>query len=132
MSDFSLLPGDALVQLSEQVTTDSELPAPAALHTELSQRATAWCAVLDADSTRVCRLSNWSIRLSGSTRQHGAVILIGQAFGHPHFPDGTPIVTSPLEIILRTADGDLAVTQNRIYELSTVHPDLLAALLRPE
>ena len=134
MSDFSLLPDDAPVQLSEQAThaPDSELLEPAALHTELSHRSTAVCALLDADCSRVCRLSNWSLRLSGSLQQRGAVILTGQAFGHPHFPDGTQIATSPLELILRTADGDLAVTQNSMYELSTVHPDLLDALLRSE
>ena len=132
MSDFSSLPEGALVQLSEQATTNTELSVRAGLDTELAQRASVVCALLDADSTRLCRLSNWSLRLSGSMRQRGAVILTGRAFGHPHFPDGTQLATGPLEIILRTADGDLAVTQNSMYKLSTVHPDLLDALLRSE
>ncbi len=77
-------------------------------------------------------MRNWSIRLSGSPQHRGSVILIGQAFGHPTFPDGTQIATSPLEVIVRTADGDLAVTQNSIDELGTVHPDLIGALLHRE
>jgi hypothetical protein len=102
------------------------------LDTELSQRTTALCAFLDADATRFCRLRHWSIRLSGSSRHRGAVILVGQAFGHPNFPKGTQIATGPVEIILRTTDGDRAITQNGIYELDTVNPDLIEALLHPE
>jgi hypothetical protein len=132
MSDFSSLPDHFLVQLSEQAPPDSELPDSAALNIELSQRATALCAFLDAESERVCRLSNWSIRLSGSSRDGGAVILIGQAFGHPNFPNGTKIASSPVEIILHTADGDLAITQNSIYVLDTVNPELIEALIHPE
>jgi hypothetical protein len=133
MSDYSLLPDHAFLNLYEEATADSEQqPDSSALDTELSQRATALCAFLDADATRFCRLRHWSIRLSGSPRHRGAVILVGQAFGHPNFPKGTQIATGPVEIILRTTDGDLAITQNGIYELDTVNPDLIEALLHPE
>ena len=132
MSDYGSLPDDTLVKLCEQAGAASDMPASAPLEAELSRRATALCELLDADPSRVCWLSNWTIRRSHFERHSGAVILIGQAFGHPKFPNGTAIATSPLEMILRTADGDLAVTQNSIYQLGSVHPELIDALLPPE
>ena len=42
------------------------------------------------------------------------------------------IATSPVQIILRTANGDLAIAQNSSYVLDTVNPELIEALIRPE
>lgn len=78
------------------------------------------------------RLAQWSLRLSPSPDDHGAIVLTGRVFGHPDFADDTEIVTSPLWLIVRTETADLAYTNTAVYELSAAHPDLIAALLEPD
>lgn len=133
MSDYSLLPDHAFLKLYEEATADSEQqPDSSALDTELSQRATALCAFFDADATRFCRLRHWSIRLSGSPRHRGRSHSRWSGVRPSELSQGNPDREDPVEIILRTTDGDPAITQNGIYELDTVNPDLIEALLHPE
>lgn len=124
MCDYSSLSDQGLVELRDQI---SSVDSP--IDRELSRRATALCNIFDLSNTGRCRLENWSLQVSRHPRDAGAIVLTGLAYGHPDFPNGTSVVTSPLQIIVRTADADMAITQNTVYQLSAMHPDTVAALL---
>ncbi|HSU32696.1 MAG TPA: hypothetical protein VLJ11_15815 [Bryobacteraceae bacterium] len=78
------------------------------------------------------RLDHWSLRVSPIPHDHGAIVLTGRVFGHPEVANGTEIVTSPVWLIVCTETADFAYTDTAVYELSTAHPDLIAALLKPD
>jgi len=124
MCDYSSLSDQGLIELQDQISS-----ADSPIDRELSRRATALCDTLALSGARCCRLANWSLQVSRDPRDAGAIVLTGLAYGHPEFPNGTSVVTSPLQIIVRTADADLAVTRNTVYHLCAMHPDTIAALL---
>ncbi len=63
----------------------------------------------------ICKLYDWEEVLD----LKGAGILRGHVFGHPKFPDGTMISTSPIQKVERHQDGDQQVpvmsTENTQY-----------------
>lgn len=134
MRDYMSLSDADLVQLHGEVigqpARSSDSPsASSPLEQEVNRRANELCASLDSKTAVYCRLENWSLRISPDPGNPDATVIVGCVYGHEEFPDGTPIVTSPLEIILRTESEDLAVTRNSLYRLSTLDPDYLKSLL---
>jgi hypothetical protein len=134
MCDYTCLSDTAQVELHDDLTSGADANCltdarSSEVKAELFRRATQLCMSLDGMVAACCRLENWSLRVSPDPRNKGAAILAGCVYGHPDFPNGTPILTGPLQIILRTADEDLAVTVNTVYQLSVLDPDYLGALL---
>jgi hypothetical protein len=134
MCDYTSLSDTALIELCEELNNGPDAARLPDTHLsqvqiELSRRASELCAALDGNTSVCCRLDNWSLRVSPDPRHAGAAVLAGCAYGHRDYPDGTPIVSSPLQMIVRTADEDLAITLNSIYRLSAVHPDYISGLV---
>jgi len=120
MYDYASLSDRALIELQDQLKADHDTANAddqrcSRVETELSRRAGALCGSVDNSATRICQLENWSVRVSRDPRDRGAVVLAGHASGHRDYPNGTPIVTGPLEMIVRTTDEDLAMTLNSLY-----------------
>lgn len=104
MCDYRSLSDQGLIGLHDNVT-DVDGTACPSIESELSRRATDFCEALDVKSTAHCRLENWSLQVSRNPRNAGAIVVTGIAYGHRDFPNGTPVVTSPLQVIVRTADA---------------------------
>lgn len=61
-----------------------------------------------ADKPKV-KIENWTIM--GNT-------LVGKAYGHPRFEDGTEVRTSSIvEVPMLPEEGDVVETRNTLYEL---------------
>jgi hypothetical protein len=134
MRDYMFLSDADLVLLHDELSGESDCTSDSGaecspLEQELSRRANDLCTSLDSKTAVCCRLDNWSLRVSGNTEKLGAPVLAGCVYRHCELLDGTPIVTSPLQMIVRTADHDLAITGNDIYELSKLDEDYVSELL---
>ena len=62
-------------------------------------------------------LKNWSVRGYNvdpyTAPEARLVCLHGEAHGHPEFPDGQTVTTSPI----KASDKNLVETENTVYEL---------------
>jgi hypothetical protein len=133
MRDYMSLSDADLVVLHDELSGESDRTSDSVaecspLEQELSRRANDLCTSLDSTAV-CCRLDNWSLRVSGNTGKLGAPVLAGRVYGHCELPDGTPIVTSPFQMIVRTADQDLTITGNDVYQLSKLDQDYVSELL---
>ena len=130
MCDYTSLANRALIELQDNLQAGCERGDQRSfgIETELTRRAAVLCVLVEHGLTVICQIANWSLRVSRGPEKRNVVVLVGQAYGHRDYPNGTPLVTGPLESIVRTADGDLALTLDGIYRLTTVHPDTLRAL----
>jgi hypothetical protein len=111
MRDYMSLSDADLVVLHDELGGESDRTSDSGaecspLEQELSRRANDLCTSLDSKTAVCCRLDSWSLRVSGNTENLAAPVLAGCVYGHCELPDGTPIVTSPLQMIVRTA-GEL-------------------------
>ena len=69
------------------------------------------------------RLENWAIRYTGdpyTPPELQRCAAIGEVYGHPEFPDGSPITTSAL--IVHDYGRRQVTTKSRVYNLGKIDP----------